>query len=177
MQIKLISLLSLSSLMILSGCESAKTALGITKNTPDEFRVVTRAPLTLPPNYQLKPPQPGKQRPQEKTSYQVAQEALIGKRTTIVDRYTPRNASSNGEQALLSQAGATSSPRDIRQVIDGEASQGQSFKDALLQKPTANTQTVNPVQERQRLITEGVSKDNKVSAKVEKPKPWWKRVF
>ena len=48
----------------LSGCNSAGQALGITKVTHDEFRVVTKAPLTIPPDYSLRPPSPGEPRPQ-----------------------------------------------------------------------------------------------------------------
>ena len=33
----------------LGGCDTASKAFGLSKVTPDEFRVVTKAPLTLPP--------------------------------------------------------------------------------------------------------------------------------
>ncbi|MEQ1890052.1 MAG: DUF3035 domain-containing protein, partial [Alphaproteobacteria bacterium] len=33
----------------LSGCTGAKRAFGMEKVTPDEFTVVTKAPLVLPP--------------------------------------------------------------------------------------------------------------------------------
>jgi len=49
----------------LAGCQSAAAALGMTKVVPDEFRVVTKAPLTVPPDYSLRPPAPGEPRPQE----------------------------------------------------------------------------------------------------------------
>ena len=38
----------------LAGCQSASQALGMTKVTPDEFRVVTKAPLVVPPDYALR---------------------------------------------------------------------------------------------------------------------------
>ncbi len=34
----------------LAGCESTRQALGMTKVVPDEFRVVTKAPLVVPPD-------------------------------------------------------------------------------------------------------------------------------
>ena len=47
---------SLCSLGVLtSGCSSVDTALGKTKKSPDEFQVVVRPPLTLPPNFSLRP--------------------------------------------------------------------------------------------------------------------------
>ncbi|WP_376087212.1 DUF3035 domain-containing protein [Roseomonas sp. CCTCC AB2023176] len=40
--------------------------LGLTRDAPDEFQVVTRAPLSLPPSLgNLPPPRPGAGRPQE----------------------------------------------------------------------------------------------------------------
>ena len=39
--------------MGLEGCSSTSRALGLAKVTPDEFRVVTKAPLILPPDYSL----------------------------------------------------------------------------------------------------------------------------
>jgi hypothetical protein len=53
---------------LLSGCDSFKRAVGIERTSPDEFAVESRAPLTIPPDFNLRPPQPGATRPQE-TSY------------------------------------------------------------------------------------------------------------
>ena len=39
-----------------AGCQSTKQALGMTKVVPDEFRVVTMAPLTVPPEYEVQSP-------------------------------------------------------------------------------------------------------------------------
>ena len=47
----------------LAGCSSTRQALGMTKVTPDEFRVVTKAPLVVPPDYSLRPPAPGEPQP------------------------------------------------------------------------------------------------------------------
>ena len=64
----------------LSGCVSTRNALGLTKVTPDEFRVVTKAPLVVPPDFALRPPAPGKPRPQELQPESAARVALIGQR-------------------------------------------------------------------------------------------------
>lgn len=39
----------------LSACSGVKKTLGIEKSAPDEFLVTSRAPLTLPPEYDLRP--------------------------------------------------------------------------------------------------------------------------
>ena len=54
----------LGALALLTACEETKRALGQTKESPDEFTVYQRAPLSLPPNYGLRPPSPGAARPQ-----------------------------------------------------------------------------------------------------------------
>ncbi|MGU9962399.1 MAG: DUF3035 domain-containing protein [Candidatus Puniceispirillales bacterium WSBS_2018_MAG_OTU23] len=48
-----ISLMGLS--LLATGCSSFDKALGKTKTAPDEFQVVVRAPLTLPPSFNLRP--------------------------------------------------------------------------------------------------------------------------
>ncbi|MBM3559287.1 MAG: DUF3035 domain-containing protein, partial [Alphaproteobacteria bacterium] len=46
--------------LAVGGCgEDTKRSLGLSKPAPDEFSVVSRAPLSLPPNYTLRPPRPG----------------------------------------------------------------------------------------------------------------------
>jgi len=40
-------------------CSSLKDNLGLEKKAPDEFAVVRNAPLSLPPDYNLRPPKPG----------------------------------------------------------------------------------------------------------------------
>jgi hypothetical protein len=44
---------------VLVGCDSIREAAGVTKEPPDEFAVVTKAPLVMPPDYNLRPPKPG----------------------------------------------------------------------------------------------------------------------
>ena len=52
----------------LASCDSIRDAAGLTKQPPDEFAVVTKAPLTLPPDYSLRPPQPRTRRPPRPSS-------------------------------------------------------------------------------------------------------------
>jgi hypothetical protein len=51
--------------MLVSACSNWKQTLGIEPTSPDEFAIESRAPLTLPPDFDLRPPQPGAPRPQE----------------------------------------------------------------------------------------------------------------
>ena len=109
-----------------AGCGSVNTAFG--KNTPDEFRVVARAPLVVPPDYALRPPAPGEPRPQELQPESQARLALLG-RQAASDR-------SQGEQLLVAQAGVAKADPLIRYVVDDEygslAHKDKSFADTVM---------------------------------------------
>jgi hypothetical protein len=60
----------------LQGCSNFKKDIGLEPTMPDEFAVQSRAPLSLPPDYDLRPPKPGTPRPQEKTAAQQARNAF-----------------------------------------------------------------------------------------------------
>lgn len=96
-----------------SGCASISRAAGAYKASPDEFRVVTQAPLTLPPDYNLRPPRPGEPRPQELAPDAEARAALFGDNIG--------QAASAGERTLVTAAGAGAIDPDIRDTIDFEA--------------------------------------------------------
>ncbi|MGD9816951.1 MAG: DUF3035 domain-containing protein [Hyphomonadaceae bacterium] len=96
-----------------TGCASVQRAIGATKVTPDEFRVVTQAPLTLPPDYNLRPPRPGEPRPQELEPDAEARAALFGQDVGA-------NAS-QGERTFVAAAGAEAADPNIRDTIDFEA--------------------------------------------------------
>ena len=59
--------------LALGGCSNWKQTLGIEPVSPDEFAVESRAPLTIPPDYSLRPPEPGASRPQEASMASKAQ--------------------------------------------------------------------------------------------------------
>ena len=48
------------------------------RERPDEFAVQRQAPLVVPPDFELVPPQPGAPRPAEGTAAQQALDALFG---------------------------------------------------------------------------------------------------
>jgi hypothetical protein len=137
----------------LIGCEGIKDQIGLGKKAPDEFSVVTKAPLVMPPDFTLRPPRPGAEGAQETQPRQLAREALVGRPSVIVDR----NLSSPGEAALLSKAGATNVDPSIRETINRETTQlvqkERSFADALLfwRKPDPPGTVIDAEKEQQRL--------------------------
>lgn len=109
--------------LALSACSGFRKQMGLTKQSPDEFKVVARAPLTLPPDYTLRPPEPGIPRPQEGTTSQQAKNAVFRIEQPQAAALEPNIESGDrslGELSLLKAAGAGQSDPNIRRVIDAE---------------------------------------------------------
>ncbi len=117
-----------ASLMI-AGCTSTKQSLGITKKAPDEFSVVRRAPLSMPPDYTLRPPTPGSVRPQELNTSDVARTQVFGGQANSAARGV-----SQSDNAFLTQAGANVADPDIRTKIDTEKNSVQKDKRPIGQR-------------------------------------------
>lgn len=139
----------------LSGCAKTREAFGLNKSAPDEFAVVTRAPLSMPPDYGLRPPTPGVKRPQERDIKDEARRILVtsggGAGTTT------RGALSVGESALLSKAGAANVDPSIRQMVSREnqilVAGDKGFVDQLIfwRKNEPNHSEIDPTKEARRL--------------------------
>ncbi len=153
----IVAALALGAVVALGGCTQTRQALGLTKQSPDEFQVVARAPLSLPPDYTLRPPQPGAPRPQEGTTRDQAETALFGTYQAGGAIGDTPPGSSQGEVALLQSAGATGIDPNIRLLVDNETNQlieqDQKFIDNLIFWRDASPygEVVDPVAEQQRL--------------------------
>jgi len=121
----------------LTGCDNPRRSLGLEKEAPDEFSVVTRAPLSLPPDFNLRPPRPGAARPQEGTTRDQARRVITGSPgAAAAAQSTAPDTASAGERMLMQRAGTDQAIPGIRQVVDDETSvlavESQSFADTLL---------------------------------------------
>lgn len=105
----------------LQGCSKAREAFGLERQAPDEFAVVARAPLTLPPDYGLRPPEPGTRRPQETSVPQAARSTVLGSGGRELAPGAPPRGLTRGEDALLASAGAMNPSPDIRARVDEES--------------------------------------------------------
>ncbi|WP_419809835.1 DUF3035 domain-containing protein [Sphingomonas sp.] len=92
------------SVALLSGCAGRR--LG--GSGPDEFSVARQAPLVIPPDYALVPPQPGVARPQDNNPSQQALDALFG---------GPAQRS-GVETRVVGAAGSQSAEAGIRSAVD-----------------------------------------------------------
>ncbi|MBP2307859.1 DUF3035 domain-containing protein [Azospirillum melinis] len=143
--------------LTLAGCSDVRRSIGLDRQSPDEFSVVSRAPLTLPPSMQdLPKPRPGAARPQDSTPTQMAAGAVFGGSSRGAKAAAA--GATAGEKSLVAQASARDGiDPNIRAKVDQETTQlivaDKSWIDSLLfwqtQQPPVSV--VDPAKEQQRL--------------------------
>ena len=85
-----------------------RDTLGLNKRAPDEFQVVRRQPLVVPPDRNLRPPRPGEQSPQQATG--DARGLIVGAAAR------PEAGESAAERALIAAVPVRAEP-DIRKLL------------------------------------------------------------
>ena len=143
----------------LGGCSAFENLGGGKKFSPDEFKIVSHSPLTMPPNAELRPPRPGEPRPQETSTADQAREALsptLAARNVAPDAKVARSGDAS-ERALIAKAGAGGIDPNIRSQVNRDTrvidDSNKTFIDSLIfwrDQPTPGT-VVDPAKEQQRL--------------------------
>jgi len=133
---------------VLSGCESLRKAAGLQKKSPDEFAVTTKAPLVIPPDFNLRPPTPGAPPSNARDPSTNAELALFSNAdiqtiaTGLPGTYTM------GERMLLANAKAQNSDPAIRARLNADQRAVQnadrSFTDRIL-NTSATRDTGKPI--------------------------------
>jgi hypothetical protein len=158
--------------LLLAACDnnSVQETLGINREAPDEFTVVSRPPLSLPPEFTLRPPRAGEE-PRGTATDEKARALITGKpvtalpdpaaleATTADTAVTPvqrSDALSGGAQSLLKRAGADAAREDIRTQlsVDAATPADTSKATSLLEKISGaekNEPTVDAKKEAERL--------------------------
>ena len=108
--------LTIGTCLMLVACgDDASNAFGYGKSAPDEFTVISRPPLILPPDYNLRPPGSGTARAAIPKPNEVAKILVLGRELGTPQKNTP------GEETLLENAAATQPTGDsIREMIENE---------------------------------------------------------
>lgn len=110
--------LLLAGAITLSGCaEGGPFGVFETPPPPDEFRVIARKPLSLPPSASLPVPEPGARSPLEPNPQADAIAALLGAGGAA----TTATAQSEGERQLLAAANTQARDPQIRAALAAEA--------------------------------------------------------
>jgi hypothetical protein len=145
---------------LLVGCQSIREAAGVTKTPPDEFAVVTKAPLVIPPDFNLRPPKPGAPPTNQSSPTDAAQAALAGDDPATVAAALP-NTYSASEKSLLANTGAATADHDIRTQLAADdramSTASNSFTDQLLFSSGPNPDKGHPLDadaEHDRIVAE-----------------------
>jgi hypothetical protein len=118
----------------LVGCESFREAVGTAKTPPDEFAVLTKSPLVIPPDYNLRPPQPGAAARTEIDPDDQARQALFPQDAASQSAALGTDYS-DGEKLLLNKANALTVDPDIRKEVTSDAGlddEGPAFTQKVL---------------------------------------------
>jgi hypothetical protein len=137
-------LAALSALM-LGGCSMFENLGGAKKVSPDEFKIVSHSPLTMPPNAELRPPRPGEPRPQEVTPADQAKEAAQGHgRTSAEASLVQKGGGGNVDPNIRSRVNT-----DTKTINDSD----KTFIDSLIfwQNTPPPGVVVDPTKEQQRI--------------------------
>lgn len=117
----------------LTGCNTIRNATGLGKEPPDEFAVVTKAPLIMPPDYNLRPPREGAPPLNQTPPTDAAQAALFDSGDASAAKPAAGDLSES-EKQLLTAANANSPDPSIRQLIATDGRAMEAANDSFTQK-------------------------------------------
>ena len=119
---------------LLSGCGSELSdVLGTNKLPPDEFTILTKPPLIVPPEYNLRPPAEGEIRPNVQQPNRQLQSILFGQNKT--DDF------SSSEISLMTGSDVAEAIPNIKEVLDSE------MRDVEVVSPNLESQVLNSTSE------------------------------
>ena len=150
----------LAAILLTGGCEGLKQDLGIgVKRPPDEFTVYSRAPLSMPPDYAVRPPATASSASQAAAPREIARQAMTGGAAghAAPTETAVASAGSPGLQELLQRTGGDAAQSDIRAQVNREttilAEADQSFVERLMfwSEPPERATVVNAPMESRRI--------------------------
>ena len=137
-------------ILLLNSCGGVKEKIGIIKKAPDEFQVYESKPLSVPPNFELRPPAEGEILANENDeSIIFSDENNIDKNLTLSD------------EMLLISLGEKEIEKNIRKIINDENSiqeVDKSLLDKIINfepifegKKNKESEIINAVEEKKRI--------------------------
>jgi hypothetical protein len=121
---------------VLAGCSNLRNLAGIQKKSPDEFAVTTKAPLVIPPDFNLRPPMPGAPPANSVAPTATAEQTLFNNSDPQTVANGMRGNYSMAEKLLMANAGVQNSDPAIRARLTGDQRAVQnadkSFTDRIL---------------------------------------------
>tara|TARA_R110002073_G_scaffold120370_3_gene262344 strand:- start:976 stop:1542 length:567 start_codon:yes stop_codon:yes gene_type:complete len=139
----------------LGACDSVKRAISGGKKAPDEFAVYKRPPLSLPPDYALRPPEPGREQLETYSPRDQARAAMLRRPVQA----QPLAATTPGLTVLMAKMGTADADPAIRTIIDQEtlalSEEDRRLIDKLIfwvDDPKYAGTVVDPAAEQRRLL-------------------------
>ena len=140
-----------------AGCGEMRSTLGLNKQAPDEFTVLSQAPLSMPPNFALRAPALGVERAKKVSKMNDVKRVILKNNSSANTSPVSSVTGSLGEKNLRRLLGADSANNQIREIINEEATDliytDQRFLDKLLKWPSgsANDSLLDAVAESKRI--------------------------
>lgn len=118
----LFSLALITSTIVLSGCDSLRNTFGLDHYQADEFKIPSNPPLSMPPDFNLRPPIPGASNRGEIIHAEKAQEKVLGKKVSLPTK------NSKTEKSILKNASKnTKVDPNIRSEVTKDAEYDQTI--------------------------------------------------
>lgn len=152
-------LLITCSLITLSACSSStvKDTLGINRKAPDEFRVVSRPPLYIPPQFNLRPPSSSAESPTIIPADKQAKSLVLDGKPANNNGAEVFNLKQNSDTSV---APVSSSPLTKSVKNTGSKSDQQFLKNIGAEKSDPKV--------RDELVEQAIVKQEKIE-----DSPWW----
>ena len=145
-------------IFLLYGCGGVKEKIGLIKKAPDEFQVYKSKPLSVPPNFELRPPKEGAILTEDNDNIIFSDEDKTDENFSLSD------------EILLIEVGEKETEINIRKIINDENSIAEVDKsiidkildfDAVFElKDNKQSAVINPAEEKDRI--EKLKKEGKV---------------
>lgn len=134
-----------------SGGNNVREKLGLQPTPPDEFSVVSRAPLSVPPDYTLRPPRPGESRPMELSVREQTRQTVFGRTSSGIEN------KSSPSDSFMDRLGAKEGNEVVRAELDAElreldrAEQAPAERLLFWKEKEPRGKAIDPVEEQRRL--------------------------
>lgn len=129
-------LMACAAAALLAGCSNLRDWAGLAKKSPDEFAVTTKAPLVIPPDFNLRPPMPGAPPANQVDPTTNAEQALFNNADPQTVAAGMRGNYSMGEKMLMANAGVQNADPGVRAKITADSrtlqNANRSFTDRVL---------------------------------------------
>ena len=149
----------MSIVFLLYGCGEVKEKIGLIKKAPDEFQVYESKPLSVPPNFELRPPSEGDIGAEDDN-----------KNILFSDKDKTDEKLTLSDEILLIEVGEKETKANIRKIINDENSIEEvdksiidkilNFEAVFEEKSNDQLEEIDPAKEKERI--EKLEKEGKI---------------